>query len=79
MGNHTTEEQTENETKRAVGIILEKIRTSEAPVELIRLYEEMQPKNFAFWLHGYFWGSSRKLKLHSLNAFRFLEEIWQTI
>jgi len=71
--------ENEDEVKRAIGVILEKIRISEAPGDLIRLYETMKPKNFAFWLHGYFWASSQKLKLYSPDAYRFLEEIWQTI
>jgi len=79
MENHIIEEQKEDEVKRAVGIIIEKIRTSEAPAELINLHEMMKPNNFAFFLCGYFWGYSKKLKLHSLDAYRFLEEIWQTI
>ena len=75
MAKHTTED----ETKRAIGIVLEKVRTHEAPAELIRLYETMKPEKFGFWLHGYFWAFSQKLKLYSPDAYRFLEEIWQTI
>lgn len=78
MGNHV-KEQNEDEIKRAVGLIVEKIKLHEAPEELIRLYETMKVENFAFWLHGYFYGYSKKLKFYSFDAYRFLEEIWQTI
>jgi len=68
------------ELKTFVANVFEKIQRGDAPQEVVALYQQMKPANFAFWLHGFSCAMSKQPLLHTSEIYRFLrKEMQQTI
>jgi len=61
--------------KQAVAGVLQKIKSGEAPDELITLYQNMSPEMFGWWCHGFYSGYSKKIEIRSSEAARFLKKV----
>jgi len=67
--------QETDEIKSLVGIVVERVCRGEAPAELVALYKTMKPKQFAYWLHGFFCGYLHRKEKYQMDIFKFLEKV----
>ena len=68
-------EITWQETKELAAAIIKRVAADRNPEELWRLYQEMEPKFFAHWLHGFLCASFKVIELPTVNISGFISNV----
>ncbi len=75
MAGEQLDQEQVDEVKTMIHILAEKIRTGDAPEQIMSLYQNLGPTNFGYWAHGFFCGYSSRKELRQTELFKFLKEV----